>query len=509
MPFKPSPHVSTSYSDWLVLPGKVTRETTIENISLRSRLTSGLYMPFGLLSAAMQCVTNDVLSIALAEYGGLGVLPRSLSVEDQAEMVRRVKRYRSGFVFDVMTVSPDDNIGKLIELEQACGFSTYPVVEEVEGGRRLVGVITEKRYHPEKDLNVPVRKRMIRMGDGLVYGKDGITLDKANDMMCASGVGVLPIVDRKGCLVSAVFYNDLKKHVMHPNAFIDGNKSLMVFGAVSTFSEDYERAEELVKAGANGLVIDIANAWTEFTPDAIKAYKAVKPAMGRHRRHGVPLIVGNIVTADAFRELADWGADCVKIGHGPGAGCTTRVKKRTGWGQATAVLVCSDARDRYYRSRGRYVPVCADGGINDTGDMGVAFACGADTVMAGKYLGQYTEGASPLVHKRFRIGEVGGEPQEVSVPVKLYWGEASPRAMNLARYGHTTRKTFVVEGDEGHIFHAGSIHDNLPQEINTLKSTFSGWGCKDIPAVNRLRRQGRLELQTSGAAAEGRTRLIT
>jgi IMP dehydrogenase len=206
-----------------------------------------------------------------------------------------------------------------------------------------------------------------------------------------------------------VFYRDLKQHMAFPNAFVDGDKRLMVAAAVSTHPEDLERAEALVKAGADFLVIDSSDLFSDFAEEAISSYK-------RFRK---PLIAGNIVHTDAFEFLASMGADCIKIGQGSGSICTTRRVKATGRGQATAVAEIARARDKFFSKTGRYVPICSDGGIDSTGDMAVAFALGADLIMMGKYFAGFTESPQPLMERPFRvIAETSEEITTVNAFVK-------------------------------------------------------------------------------------------
>ncbi len=482
---------SRTFSEFLILPGRTTRRTRIEDVSLRSRITDKTEIPLPLLSAAMQSVTGHKLAIELAKQGGLGVIPGSIPVQEQAEMVRRVKRYRSGFVYNVITVGPHDRISSLLELDEQHGYSTFPVVEN----GRLVGLITEKRYHPEKDASLQVSQRMIPFSK-LIVGDEGITLDEANDRVIQSGIGALPLIDRDRNLKSVVFFRDLKEHMAYPNAFVDGDKRLRVAAAVSTHPEDLERAEALVRAGADFLVLDSSDLYSDFAGEAIENYK-------RFRK---PIIAGNIVHTDAFDFLANLGVDCIKIGQGSGSICTTRRVKATGRGQATAVMEIARARDRFFSKTGRYVPICSDGGISSTGDMAVALALGADLIMMGKYFAGFTEGPQPLVERPFRVMTNGtDEIGSVNAFVKPYWGEASPRAKNIRRYGHSDPRSFVVEGVEGFVLHKGSLITQLPMDMLALRGSLSTAGCKTI---RELYENARLEVQTTSSHLEGGTSVI-
>lgn len=486
--------ISRAFSEYILIPRKTRKDTKITDVSLKSKITHDIEIPLPFLSAAMQSVTGPELAIALALHGGLGVLPcHNVSIETQVENLKRVKRYKSGFVHDVITVGPEEPIKKLLELENQFGYSTFPVVVEDNKGKKLVGLITGKKYHPIKDVNKKIKERMIPL-DKLIIGKEGITLDEANEKMTESGIGVLPIIDDNGYMKSVVFWKDFKRHLKYPNAFINPkDKTLMVAGAVSThLDEDIERAKKLVKNGIDFLLIDASDLHSDFGADAIMEYKKFK----------VPIIAGNVVDRDGFNFLAELGADCVKVGIGSGSICTTRRVKSIGRGQATAVIECAKARDEYFEKTGKYIPICSDGGINTTGDMAVAFALGADLLMMGKFFAGFTESANPLISKKFKILPEGltSTIKEVTVYVKEYWGEASTRAKSLRRYEHGDPRTFIIEGEEGYVLHKGSIHKQLPKDIMAIKGAISSSGCKNL---KEFYKHAILELQSPEAFKEG------
>lgn len=488
-----SPMISRTFSEYILIPGKTTKETRIADISLRSRLTDRIEMPLPFLSSAMQSVTGDRLAISLALHGGLGVLPcGNVSIEQQVQYVRNVKRFKSGFAFEMYAVSPEDRIVKVLELEKQFGFSTFPVCEN----GRLTGLITEKRYHPIEDLEKKVSERMIPF-DKLIVGKEGISLNEANDMMIKAGIGVLPIIDKNRKLVSAVFYEDVKKHMMYPDAFVDPEtKKLRVAAAVSTHLEDLERARQVVKNGADFLLIDSSDLFSQFAEDAIEQFKKLK----------VPIIAGNIVDSEGFLFLANLGVDCIKVGQGSGSICTTRIVKATGRGQATAVMDCAKARDEFFKNTGRYIPICSDGGISGTGEMAIGFALGADLLMMGKYFAGFTESTTPLIQRKFNVQtQKNNETREILVHVKEYWGEASAKAKSFMRYGHSDPRTFIVEGEEGWVLHKGSLHEQLPRDILTLKGTISACGCRGLQDFYK---NAKVELQTGEAYKEGGTNIL-
>lgn len=482
--------VSRTFTEYLILPGRTTRNASIDNVTLRSRITDNIEIPLPFLSASMQAVTGHELAIELAKQGGLGVLPGSLSKEEQARMVSRVKRYRSGFVYNAITISPDDRISSLLDIEKSHGYSTFPVTDQ----GRLVGLITEKRYHPEKDKGLRISDRMIPF-DRLITGDEGMTLEEANDKVIESGIGALPVIDKDRQLKSVVFYKDIKEHTTHPNAFLDSNERLMVAAAVSTHPEDSARLEALVKADVDFIVIDSSDLYSDFAEEAIERCKKFKK----------PIIAGNIVHADAFDFLANLGADAVKIGQGSGSICTTRRVKSTGRGQATAVQEIAIARDRFLSKTGKYIPICSDGGISSSGDMAIAFALGADLIMMGKYFAGFTESPQPLAERPFRVMDDSEEISSVSAFVKPYWGEASARAKNIRRYGHKDPRSFVIEGVEGFVLHKGRLSEQLPKDILALKGSMSASGSRTI---REFYENARLEVQTTSSHMEGGTSVI-
>ncbi len=483
--------LSTTFRDFILIPRCTRRETDIRSVELSARLTHDLTLQIPFLSAAMEAVSGDRLAIALAQLGGMAVLPAgNVDLETQLDYLRKVKRFKSGFVDSVHTVSPSTLIKELITLEQRLGFSTFPVVDHT---RKLAGLITEKKYHPSRDSEVTVGERMIPR-DKLVVGRHGISLSEANDLIFQSGIGVLPIVDDQDRLASVVFFRDLKHHVMYPHSSLDKNKRLRVAAAISTHPEDRERARLLVDEGADVLVVDASDGFSDFMRETLKALKPL----------GVPVVAGNVVDADGFTFLAESGADAVKVGIGSGSICTTRRVKAIGRGQATAVHHCALARDAFEKRTGRYVPVITDGGIESTGDMAIALALGADLFMMGKYFAGFEESPTQAYSKRLPV-LFSGQAAEVDVTVKPYWGEASPRAKNVKRYQQDDPRTFVVEGEEGYVLYKGSLSKLLPRDLMALKGTLSSCGCQNL---REFYRDTRVERQSLESLREGSTNVF-
>lgn len=483
--------LSSTFREYILLPRCTRHDQGIAHVDLSTRITHDLRLNIPFMSAAMEAVTGDRLAIALAQHGGMAVIPAgNVPAEDQLDMLRAVKRFKAGFVEKVITVSDDMPIQKVIDLERVHGYSTFPVVDK-KG--KLVGLLTEKKYNPWRDAELLVKERMLPL-DKLVVGKHGMSLGDANRLIFESGIGVLPVVDDKGLLKSVVFFSDIRRAHQFPAGVVDGQKRLRVAGAVSTHPEDQERAKNLVDAGADILVVDASDGFSQYMQETIQRLKKL----------GVPVIAGNVVDQAGFDFLVEHGADAIKVGIGSGSICTTRRVKAIGRGQATAVHQCALARDRYFKKTGKYVPVISDGGIESSGDMSVALAVGADVLMMGKYFAGFEESPTTSFMKRLPV-MFSGQLAEVEVTVKPYWGEASPRAKNVKRYQQDDPRSFVIEGEEGYVLYKGSLHKGLPRELMAIKGTLSSCGCSNL---EEFYKEVKVERQTVESVREGGTSIF-
>ncbi len=462
-----------SLKDFRLLPGYTDETCSMNNISLSTRLCCQgdqyIFLDTPFVSAAMQAVTSVEMATALAELGGVGVLPVSDAIHSQSRKVNRVKQYKAGFQTDILTFSPDNRLSDVKETIDKTSYSIFPVTDTGVFHGKLMGVITDKDFHIQHDLNLRVSRRMkINVHTGI----EVTDLKEANSLMIQYGHGFLPIVTREGTLMSVVFKKDLDKHISHPSATTDAKKRLRVGAAVSTHPEDRERIKELVLQEVDFLLIDSSDGNTLYQKNIITWIK---------KNFDVPVIAGNVVTGEGFQMLVNAGADAVKVGMGIGSGCTTQEAKATGRGQATAIIEVVKKRDAYSKTN-RYIPIIADGGINTPSDIAVAIALGADTVMMGNFFARFAESPGMTCTINGNI-------------LKEYWMEGSLKAHNLKRYNQK-KETFFQEGATGYVPFEGSIYDSLPISKQRLKATLSTIG---TATIDDFHKKVILEIQSSAA----------
>ena len=466
---------SHSLKEFRILPGYTPPNGNAPNVSLKTRLCRKdddflhLHAPF--LSAAMQAVTGGDMAIALAQLGGIGILPVSQPTDEQCAKVGQVKRFKAGFQTNILTLAPDQPIAEIVEIIHETGYTTFPVTESGQFHDKLIGILTDKDFDERRDLDCRVASRM---KTDVQAGVELNSLSAANELMIRYGRGFLPILSKEGVLQAVVFKKDLDKHLRHPNESIDEQKRLLVGAAVSTHPEDRKRAEALIAHEVDVLIIDASDGHTAYQREMIQFIKAHTSA---------PVIGGNVVTAEGFRFLVESGADAIKVGMGIGSGCTTQEVKATGRGQGTTLMEICAARNELEQQQGAYIPIIADGGISGPAEMSVALALGANAIMMGNFFARYTESQGNLV--RNAAGEV----------VKEYWMEGSMRAHNMRRYAQT-RENFFEEGISGYVPHVGSIHDKLPTIIHMLRATLATAGCRTI---DELHEHAVLEMQSHTA----------
>ncbi|HOK49706.1 MAG TPA: IMP dehydrogenase, partial [Sedimentibacter sp.] len=346
---------SRTFGEYLLLPNLTTKDCIVENVDLSTPLTRfkdgeepeiKLGIPFS--SAIMQSVSDHNMAVALARNGGISFIYCSQPIEKEAEMVRKVKKYKAGFVISDSNLTPEHTLNDVLELKARTGHSTMAITEDGSAHGKLLGIVTGRDYRITRDpLDKKVRDFMTS-GDKLITGREGITLSEANDIIWEHKLNSLPIVDKDFNLVYMVFRKDYSEDKENPNSLLDAQKRYVVGAGIN--SRDYkERVPALVEAGADILCIDSSEGFSEWQYDTITWIKETYNGK-------VKVGAGNVVEQDGFRYLADAGADFVKVGIGGGSICITREQKGIGRGQATAVMDVAAARDEYFRRTGVYVP---------------------------------------------------------------------------------------------------------------------------------------------------------
>ncbi len=475
-----------TFNEYLLIPGYTGENCIPANVDLSTpllRYKKG-EKPFKLnipmISAIMQSVSNDTLAIALAKEGGMSFIYCSQSIENEAEMVRKVKAYKAGFVVSASNLTPDATLADVLDLKERNGFSTIAVTDNGLCNGKLLGIVTSRDYRVSRmSLTDKVKDFMTPLSK-LVTAPSGTTLKDANDIIWEHKLNSLPIVDENGKLMYFVFRKDYAEHKTNPREILDDEKRYMVGAGVNSF--DYEkRIPALVEAGADVLCIDSSEGYTCWQKRVIDF---VREKYGDKVKIGA----GNVVDKDGFDFLADAGADFIKIGIGGGSICITRETKGIGRGQATAVIEVAKARDEYYEKTGIYVPICSDGGIVHDHHITLALAMGADFVMLGRYFARFDESPTPKLNINGTI-------------VKEYWGEGSNRARNWQRYdlGGKNKLAFE-EGVDSYVTYAGPLHDNVEKTLYKVKSTMCNCGVTDIPS---LQKNAKLTLVSPTSIVEG------
>jgi IMP dehydrogenase len=479
--------VSRTFNEYLLIPDLSTKECTPNNVSLKTPIvkfkkgeTSDIELSIPFVSAIMQSVSDHNLAIALARNGGLSFIFGSQSIDLQADMVRRVKKYKAGFVISDANLTPEHTLEDVIKLKAHTGHSTIGITDNGLSNGKLLGIVTSRDYRPGIDNHDKKIKDFMTPFSILIFGKIGITLNEANDIIWENKLNCLPIIDENQRLQYFVFRKDYDAHKENPYEVLDSNKKLMVGAGINT--RDYtERVPALIEAGADVLCLDSSDGFSEWQSDTLKF---IKQTYGDKVKVGA----GNVVDADGFRYLVEAGADFIKVGIGGGSICITREQKGIGRGQATAIIEVAQARDEYFKETGIYIPICSDGGIVQDYHMVLALAMGADFIMMGRYFARFDE--SPT--RKLKIG---------NNYVKEYWGEGSNRARNWQRYdmgGNDSLK--FEEGVDSYVPYAGKLKDNLDLTIGKIKSTMCSCGTLSI---DDLQKRAKITLVSSTSIIEG------
>ncbi|HAH24778.1 MAG TPA: IMP dehydrogenase [Prolixibacteraceae bacterium] len=480
-------HVSRTFNEYLLIPGLTTKECYPENISLKTPLvrfhkgeTPELELNIPFVSAIMQSVSDHKMAIALAKNGGLSFIFGSQPIEPQCEMVRKVKKFKAGFVVSDANLKPDNTLGDVIALKERTGHSTIGITDNGSSNGKLLGIVTSRDYRQTKDNLETSIKEFMTPFSKLVTGRLGISLTEANDIIWEHKLNTLPIIDKDQHLQYFVFRKDYDEHKENPSELLDSNKKLLVGAGINT--RDYkERVPLLVEAGADVLCIDSSDGFSEWQKETIEFIKTTYAGK-------VKVGAGNVVDKEGFLYLVEAGADFVKVGIGGGSICITREQKGIGRGQATSLIEVAEARNEYFEKTGIYVPICSDGGIVQDYHMVLALAMGADFIMMGRYFARFDE--SPT--KKLKIG---------NSYVKEYWGEGSNRARNWQRYDMGGNESLKFEeGVDSFVPYAGKLKDNLDITVGKIISTMCSCGAFNLPD---LEKNAKITLVSSTSIIEG------
>ncbi len=479
--------VSRTFGEYLLIPGLTTKACVPSNVCLQTPLvkyntgeTPPLHLNIPFVSAIMQSVSGPELAIELARNGGLSFIFGSQPVESQAEMVRRVKKFKAGFVVSDSNLTPEHTLADVVELVRRTGHSTVGITHDGTPNGILEGVVTSRDYRVDKEDPRRKVKEFMTPFSELIVGEVGITLSDANKLIWDNKLNTLPVIDEERRLMYMVFRKDYDSRRENPNELTGSDKKLLVGAGINT--RDYrERVPALLEAGVDVLCIDSSDGYSEWQAETLRWIKAT---YGDQVKVGA----GNVVDQEGFNYLVEAGADFVKVGIGGGSICITREQKGIGRGQATALIDVAQARDNYRKKTGIYVPICSDGGLVHDYHMVLALAMGADFLMMGRYFARFDE--SPT--KKLRLG---------SNYVKEYWGEGSNRAQNWQRYdmGGTENLKFE-EGVDSYVPYAGKMKDTLNVTLGKIKATMCSCG---TVTIEELQQKAKITLVSSTSIVEG------
>ena len=460
-----------TYDDVLLVPQQssvLPREADV-----RTFLTRTIALNIPLISAAMDTVTESAMAIAMAREGGLGILHKNMSISRQAEEVDRVKRSESGMILDPITVRADQRIRDVNALLNKYKISGIPVVDEEH---RLIGIITNRdlRFQPNEDQRVSA----VMTHENLITAPVGTTLEQAKHILMKHKIEKLPVVDKDGTLKGLITFKDIQKKISHPHACKDEHGRLRVGAAVGVTGETPDRVLALVKAGADVIIVDTAHGHSRGVIESVQAIRKRFPRLS--------IVAGNVATGEATRALISAGVNAVKVGVGPGSICTTRVVAGIGVPQITAIMDCAKIASR---SR---IPIIADGGIKQTGDIAKAIAAGASAVMIGGLFAGVDESPGEKVLYEGRS-------------YKMYRGMGSIEAMKAGskdRYFQDAEddlQKLVPEGIEGRVPYKGPLGDTVYQMLGGLRSAMGYCGTATIAD---LQRKGRFVRMTDAGLRE-------
>jgi IMP dehydrogenase len=456
-----------TFDDVLLIPA--ASDVLPATVDLRTTLCEGINLNIPLISAAMDTVTESRLAIAMAREGGIGVIHKNMSIEEQAAQVDRVKRSEHGVITDPFFLTPEQPVKAACELMEKYRISGVPITKN----GKLVGILTNRDLRFETDFNQPIENIMTK--DNLVTAPEGTSLEEAQKILGKHRIEKLPIVDKSGNLKGLITIKDIEKTIQYPNSARDKNGRLLAGAAIGGSPDVLDRVAALVASKVDMLVLDSAHG---HSAGIIKAVEKVKKAYPN-----VPLVAGNVVTAEATKALMDAGADVVKVGIGPGSICTTRIVAGIGMPQLTAVMDCAEQADKMGKR------IIADGGIKYSGDIVKALAAGGSACMIGSLFAGTTESPGELEIYQGRS-------------FKSYRGMGSLPAMahgSKDRYFQSDAKKFVPEGVEGRVPYRGALAEIIFQLMGGLRA---GMGYTGNGTIEELRKNGRFVKITSASLTE-------
>ncbi len=440
-----------TFDDVLLVPA--FSEVIANDVDTRTRLTNKIQLNIPLMSASMDTVTEHRMAIAMARQGGIGIIHKNMSIEEQAEEVDKVKRSENGVITDPFSLSPEHTIQDADDLMAKYRISGVPITE----GTKLVGIITNRDLKFETDFSKKIKESMT--SEGLVTAKEGITLEEAKQILGKARKEKLPIVDDEFNLKGLITIKDIEKQIKYPNAAKDDQGRLLCGAGVGITADVLDRVQALVNAHVDVIVVDSAHGHSANVLRVVRMVKDKFPDL--------QVIAGNVATGAGAKALIEAGADCVKIGIGPGSICTTRVVAGIGVPQITAIM------SAYEEAKKAGIPIIADGGIKYSGELTKAIAAGADVCMLGSMLAGCDESPGDFELYQGR-------------KYKVYRGMGSLAAMENGskdRYFQTNAKKLVPEGVEGRVAYKGTVEDTIFQMMGGLRSGMGYCGAKDIKTL--------------------------
>lgn len=440
-----------TFDDVLLVPA--FSEVIANDVDTRTRLTNKIQLNIPLMSASMDTVTEHRMAIAMARQGGIGIIHKNMSIEEQAEEVDKVKRSENGVITDPFSLSPEHTIQDADDLMAKYRISGVPITE----GTKLVGIITNRDLKFETDFSKKIKESMT--SEGLVTAKEGITLEEAKQILGKARKEKLPIVDDDFNLKGLITIKDIEKQIKYPNAAKDDQGRLLCGAGVGITADVLDRVQALVNAHVDVIVVDSAHG---HSANVLRVARMVKDKFP-----DLQVIAGNVATGAGAKALIEAGADCVKIGIGPGSICTTRVVAGIGVPQITAIM------SAYEEAKKAGIPIIADGGIKYSGELTKAIAAGADVCMLGSMLAGCDESPGDFELYQGR-------------KYKVYRGMGSLAAMENGskdRYFQTNAKKLVPEGVEGRVAYKGTVEDTIFQMMGGLRSGMGYCGAKDIKTL--------------------------